>query len=416
MERTTIVNLMKKEELKKVIASSSHSVVIIYKNGSWGIEGEHRKESNIDKVYSLKCDTRYSELELLNIIEWLDHILCITSDYSEEFFPFDYQLVIGSESEPLEDFLRNPLPTIKLNTEWLPGFLWVEWNHGLKLFRLFKSETSYIRFSNLHALTVYLYKCISFIEDLDFYKCQCSNIRKLYDQITRTSLISKESTHITVKENLIFSADELRRAMDLSKHPTISEIYEYLGFFSSIPFWGDEIKVKPHDVNRFSVTGLIELNKFNDYFERLYEEHETFDEIFVRQYIRLTAQTCKRKNEPWINWRSAVEWNYACEFLEHNHYLIAMDEIIKAEIEILNMAPCFDSNYLSEILIPFVNECGLIKLTDILSYFNWNLPSNQDIANVYFSEGLVTDDSLYDFMGFISLDEIIDIALNNSSV
>ncbi len=75
MERTSILKLKRKEELKKAIVSSNHSIISIYRSGNWGLkEGDSGGKNENEQIYSLKCNSRYSELELSNIIEWLDHI------------------------------------------------------------------------------------------------------------------------------------------------------------------------------------------------------------------------------------------------------------------------------------------------------------------------------------------------------
>ena len=173
--------------------------------------------------------------------------------------------------------------------------------------------------------------------------------------------------------------------------------------------------ITPNDINYLSGSGLIKLKEFHKYFEKHYEERKNFDEHFVRQYIRLKAQSHKRRNNSWIEWRDDVDWKYASKFIDINHYLIAMEEITKAEVEIFNISPCFEYGYLNLILSNFENQDKLIKVTDVLSYFNRTIPSNKDIANRYFSLTLFDNDDFYDFMGFISIDEVVDILLYEDS-
>src|SRR5690625_4583226 len=237
MERITILNLKKKEELKKVIVSSDHSIVKVFKDGNWELRGEHK--NNSEEIYSLKCDSKYSELELSNIIEWLEHIIGITRNYKNDHFLITYESLIGDETVPLEEYLYNPLPTIREKIDWLPGYTRVEWNHGLKLFRLFKDdELTYVSFNNYNSLTSYLYQDISTIEDNDYYFSQCKNIRQLHALLFRTTLTPELITTSNIKDNLILNKDELLRIINSSEQTTVDHVYDFLGLLQR-PFYGD---------------------------------------------------------------------------------------------------------------------------------------------------------------------------------
>ncbi|WP_047982396.1 hypothetical protein [Ornithinibacillus contaminans] len=415
MERTSILKLKRKEELKKAIVSSNHSIVTIYKNGNWRLEeGDFRKEKENEQIYSLKCNSGYNQLELSNIIEWLDHIVCITNKYKEDHFFYTYDDMIESETVPLENYLYNPLPTIKQKITWSVDFSGLEWNHGLKLFRLFNSDSSFISFTSFDLLISYLYHHISSIKDDDLYYRQCKNIRTLHSKIFKTSIPNERLTQSNIEDNIILEKDELLRMLNQSKHTTVAQIYDYLELPCK-PCWSIDTIISPYDINLIAVSNLIKLKEINKFFEKLYEERKNFDEPFVRQYIRLKAQSHKRRKNSWIEWRNEVDWKYASKFIDINHYLIAMDEITKAEVEIFNMAPCFENGYLKLILRKFENQDNLIKVTDVLSYFNRPIPSNKDISNKYFSLTLFDNDDFYDFMGFISIDEVIELLLFEDS-
>lgn len=420
MERTSILKLKRKEELKRAIVCSNHSIVSIYKNGNWRLEekdsGSERENKN-EQIYSLKCNSGYNQLELSNIIEWLEHIVCITNKYKEDHFFYTYDDMIENETVPLENYLFNPLPTIKKEIKWSADFSGLEWNHGLKLFRLFTRDSSLISFTSFELLISYLYHNISSTKDDVLYYHQCKNIRTLYNEIFKTSLPNERLTKSHLEDNIILDRDELLRILNQSKHTTVGDIYDYLEL-SNKPYWSIYIDfiITPYDITLLSVTNLIKLKDINKYFEKLYEERKNFDEPFVRQYIRLKAKSHKRRKISWIEWRNEVDWKYASEFIDINHYLIAMDEITKAEVEIFNMSPCFEYGYLKIILRKFENQDKLIKVTDVLSYFNRPIPSNKDIANKYFSLSLFDNDDFYDFMGFITIDEVIEILLIDDSL
>src|SRR5690625_7407349 len=106
MERTTILNLRKKEELKKVIVSSGHSSVKVFRDGNWELRGAHK--NNSDEIYSLKCDSKYSESELSNIIEWLEHIIGITKNYKNDHLLINYKrLIIEEKVHPFKALYKN---------------------------------------------------------------------------------------------------------------------------------------------------------------------------------------------------------------------------------------------------------------------------------------------------------------------
>lgn len=416
MERTTILNLRKKEELKKVIVSSGHSIVKVFRDGNWELRGEHK--NNSDEIYSLKCDSKYSESELSNIIEWLEHIIGITKNYKNDHFLITYKSLIEDETVPLEEYLYNPLPTIREIIGWLPGYTRVEWNHGLKLFRLFKDdELTYVSFNNYNSLTSYLYQDISTIEDNDYYFSQCKNIRQLHALLFKTTLTSELTTRSNIEDNLILNKDELLRIINLSEQTTVNHVYEFLGLSKRLSY-GDEIIITPIDINRLPPyivinDGLISFCEFNEFFFERHRERENFDEYFVRRYIRLSAQSHKRQNNDWIKWREQVEWNYAMGFLDQDHYLIAMDEIISAEVKILDTTPGFGEDYLKCILSQFENNEKLIKVTDVLNYFEWPIPSNTEINDKYFSLTFFENGELYDFMGYLFLDEVMRILIES---